>query len=248
MNDMIAEDLLTAQEELQEKNDEIKRLKEKFEKFHNLVEDLHATPFTGIASGGFGGEWEAEDKQLRNRIEQSSVEFAAEDTHVVDASVSTGVESSLRDQLAEEQRQRQALEVELQNTKDQYEARLKAAETLASSHIEAEKQCAEAAQNALNEQMNRMDIDSRSQEQNQQLIANYEAEIQEQRQRCNQFKKMSERLTTQFKQAVDAKRELERSNQELRHTIEDMKSTIAALQLHIREYRMPGSFADGGSQ
>jgi chromosome segregation ATPase len=255
MKDMMAEDLLTAQEEVQERDDEVKRWREKAEKFQNQVKELRTRQTLragGASSPSLGGannaKLEAENRQLRQQVDQLTVELAQKDTQLVNASVSTNMESMLRNQLAEEQKLREAAEADLKNTQDHYELRLKEAERLANTQIEAEKQRAQATENALNEQMNRMDIDSTSQQQNQQQIATYEAEIRDQRQRCNQFKKTSERLTTQVKQAVDAKRDLERSDQEMRHTIEDLKSEIAALQLQIRDNRMPSSFSEGGPQ
>lgn len=257
MKDMMAEDLLNTQDEVEERDNEIQRLKDKVEKFQNQVKELRTRQSLRAGGGASSpsslagantAKLEAENRQLRQQIDQLNIDLAQKDTQIVNASASSGEETMLRSQLAEEQKRRQAAEAELQNTKTHYEDRLKNAEILAHTQIEAEKQRLQAVENQLSEQMNRMDIDSSNQQQNQQQIAGYEDQIRDLRQRCEQFRKTSERLTTQIKQANDAKRDLERSEQDSRHTIEDMKSQIAALQLQIRDYRMPGSFNEGGPQ
>lgn len=283
IKDMMAEDLLTAQEEVQEKDDELRKFskevwawRNKAEKLSNQVKEqktgqsLIGTETISTSTREVNAKREAEQMQMRQQIEQLTAALAEKDAQLIEkASVATRSEDQLqssireaqlhfeleleqkedqlRSQLAEEQKLRQAAEADLKSTQDHYESRLRETEQLASIQIEEEKKRAQATESALNEQMNRMEIDSTSQQQHKQLIATYEAKIRDQHQRCNQFRRTSERLTTQIKQAVEAKRGLERSDQEMRQRIEDMKSQIAALQLQLRDYRMPGSFSEGPS-
>lgn len=283
MKDMMAEDLLTAQEEVQEKEEELRKTSEevwawrdKAEKLSNQVKEqktgqsLKRTEAISTSTREFNAKREAELIQMRQQIEQLTSALTEKDTQLIEkASLATGAEDQLqssireaqlhfeselkqmedqmRAQLTEEQKLRQAAEADLKSTKGHYESKLRETEQLASTQIEDEKKKSQSIESALNEQMNRMEIDSTNQQQHEQLIATYKAEIRDQRQRCNQFRRTSERLTTQIKQAVEAKRDLEHSSQEMRQRIEDMKSQITGLQLQLRDYRMPGSYSEGPS-
>lgn len=283
IKDMMAEDLLTTQEEVQEKEDEVRKIskevwawRDKAERLSSQVKEqktrqsLMGTETISASTREVNVKREMEQMQMHQQIEQLTAALAEKDAQLIEkAYVAAGSEDQLqssiqeaqlrfdlelkqkedqlRSQLAEEQKLRQAAEANLKSTKDYYESRHRDTEQLASTKIEEERKRSQATESALNDQMNRMEIDLTSQQQQEQLVATYEAEIRDQRQRCNQFKKTSERLTTQMKQAVEAKKDLERSDQEMRQRIEDMKSQIAAHQLQLREYRMPGAFSEGPS-
>ena len=74
------------------------------------------------------------------------------------------------------------------------------------------------------------------------LAAEQEGRVNDQHQCVEQFRRMSERLTTQVKQANLAKRGLEQSEQAMRQQVEDMKSQITALRRQQHSNNMPGSF------
>ena len=283
IKDMMAEDLLTTQEEVQEKEDEVRKIskevwawRDKAERLSNQVKEqktrqsLMGTETVSASTREVNAKKETEQLQMRQQIKQLTAALAEKDAQFMEkAYMVTGSEdqlqSSIREaqlrfdlelkqkegqlrlELAEEQKLRQAAEAELNSTKDYYESRHRDIEQLASTKLQEEKKRSQATESALNDQMNRMEIDSMSQQQQEELVATYEAEIRDQRQRCNQFKKTSERLTTQIKQAVEARKDLERSDKEMRQEIEDMKSQIAAQQLQLREYRIPGAFLEGSS-
>ncbi len=88
-----------------------------------------------------------------------------------------------------------------------------------------------------------MEIDSAGNEELERLrrlAAEQEGRVDEQRQCAEQFRRMSERLTTQVKQANLAKRGLEQSEQMMRQQMDDMRSQLNASQ---QRKQMPGSFS-----
>jgi YD repeat-containing protein len=287
--DMMAEDLLTAHEKVQEiedklgeKSREVRTWREKAEKLSNEImeekrlaaetkQSLKRMEKMSTSTRGVEVRREEEQMQLRQQIEQLTAALAEKDSQLIEkASVATGSEDQLqsslqeaqlrfesglreaedrwRSLLAEEEKLRRAAEGDLRSMKDYYESRLKETEQRANSQIEEQQKRVHASETALQEQMNRMEVDSTSQQQLQRLIATHEAEMNEQRQRCNQFKRMSERLTAQIKQAAASKTNLEQTGHVMRHRIEDMKSEIAALQLQLRDYHTPGSFSGASSE
>jgi chromosome segregation ATPase len=226
MRSMMEEDLLQTQDELQEKAVEVERLSKQVHELNVKLAETDA------------------------RLKQTTAAPNNRDTEMHRSRLDVGIESKvdqLRSQLDEEQQSKYAAQAELKIARETFEKRLLEAERSASIQIEAEKKRAQAFELASNEQMNRMEIDSGNQQHHDQTIAKLEEEIREQRQRCNQFRKTSERLTTQIKQANDAKASLERSDRESQQRMEDMKSKIAALEVRVRGGQMPGSFSSGYS-
>lgn len=273
MKDMMAMDLLSKEDELEEALKEIGTLKKQVEE--QSIQLLEQKQRQSILAKGKAptpparestAKMQAEHMQMRQQIEQLSAVLAEKDAQL-SASAALAVntddqlqrsitetqmrlqselqqkESEFQTRFAEEQSLRQTAEAELTRTKIQYETQLKATLAL----VEEEKKHTQASELALNEQMNRMNLDSTSQQQHEQIVASYEEKLRDQRQRCEQFRRTSERLTTQIKQGTEIQRGLERSDQEMRQRVEDMKSEIGMLRSKLRDYRMPGSFGEDRS-
>ena len=231
MRDMIAGDLLTAQEELKEKDDELSKWSKEAWTWRDKAENLssqitkqkteqsliekEAISATGRKEKEIN---EAEQRRMQQQIDQLTAALAEKDAQLIrNAAVPTSSDEHLRSHSAKEQTPRQVAKADLRSTKG-----------------------------ALDEHTIRMETQSTSEKQHKQVIATYEAELRDQRQRCNQFRKTSERLTTQIKQANEAKRNFERSDTEMRQQIENLKSQVAALQTEPRS-PMPFSFSGGPS-
>lgn len=271
--DMMAMDLLSKEEDLEEALNEIGTLKSQVEE--QTVQLLQQSQRQSISAKGkvptppareSKAKLQAEHMQMRQQIEQLSAALAEKDLRLSPSAVppintndqlqrsmaetQTRLQSELQQKevqfhtrLAEEQRLRQTAEAELAQIKIQYETQLKATHAL----VEEEKKRTQASELALNEQMNRIDLDSTSHQQHEQVVASYEEKLQNQRQRCEQFRRTSERLTTQIKKGAEIQRDLEMSDQKMRQQVENMKSEIGMLRSKSQNYPIPGSFREDRS-
>lgn len=155
------------------------------------------------------------------------------------------VEDHWRSQVAEQEKLRQAVEGELHTSRDQYENRLRDVESQARSQIEGHQRRIQEVEAQLQGSAQQMEIDSGGNDERErlrQLVTEQEASINEQRQCAEQFRRMSERLTTQVKQANLEKRDLEHSEQTMRQHTEDLKAQIAASRRQQHTHKVPGSF------
>lgn len=233
----------------------------------SLVGGNASFPATREASG----RNEAELAQARQQVQQLTAALAesqallsAKDSTVptpeVDQQASTQetqrqfqeqlaqVEDHWRSQVVEQQNLRQAAESGLQNTREYYENKLRDVELQARSQIEEQQRRLQETETGLQEQLQQMEVDSGGNEELERLrrlTAEQEVRVNDQRQCAEQFRRMSERLTTQVKQANLAKRGLEQSEQAMRQQVEDMKSQMTALRRQEHNNKMPGSFQGG---
>jgi hypothetical protein len=137
---------------------------------------------------------------------------------------------------AEQHRLREASDANSNMMREYYENKLKSIETQVRSQVEAETR--------LQGGMQQMEIDSKDDEELDRLrrvTADQENRANDQHQCAEQYRRMSERLTTQVKQANSAMRGLEQSEQMMRQQMEGMKAEIRTLKLPHRG-NMPGAF------
>jgi len=268
--DMMADDLLTAQEQLQEKEEEFAKIskelwtwKDKAEKLSSeLSEQKNLKPHLGkrpvpVPVKDTSTAIQAENMRLRQQIEKLNTVVAEKDSQLQETAMMMTDSHSHSQSLIQEARQQWEAELSQKETQfklklEEQQRKCEAAEAQLQvqvqtgqqmmTQLEAEKNRAQLAELSLGEHAARMEVDSTSQQERAQLIDKYEAEIQDQRQRCEQFRRSSERLTSKMKQATETVKDLERSDHIMQQRVEDMKSQIAALQLQIRDYRMPGSY------
>lgn len=144
-------------------------------------------------------------------------------------------------QLSNEQKLRETAESNLRSVTERYETELKTTR----QKYKQQKRRLEKAETELQEHSQRMDIDSGSPEEVARLrglLDERNAAIEEQRRRVDQFRRMSERLTTQVKQATLAQRSAEQVEQGTRRQLEGMKAQVHASQMKNRGSVMPGAF------
>lgn len=155
------------------------------------------------------------------------------------------VEDRWRSQGVEQQKLLKAAEGSLHDTREYYENKLRDVELQARSHIEEQQRRLQEIEVSLQGRSQEMEVDSGGNEELERLrrlAAEQEGRINDQRQCAEQFKRMSERLTTQVKQANLAKRGLEQSEQAMRQQVEDMKSQVTASRRQSHKNNIPGSF------
>ena len=218
---MMEEDLLQIQDELQEKDDEVERL-------YKQIQELNAK----LAEA---------DARLKQSAATNNNRDPGMPRSRPDATAKAKIEQ-LRAQLEQEQKEKYAAQAELKIAQESFNERLLDAQHSANAQNEAVQKRAQASEIALNEHVGRMEIDSGNRQQHAQTIAKLEEEIRDQRQRCEQFRRTSERLTTQIKQVNDANAGLARSEREAQRRMEDMKSRITGLEGRLRDGSMPGSY------
>lgn len=151
-------------------------------------------------------------------------------------------ESLWRSQLEEQQRLREAAESSLQNAKDSHEIQMKEVQR----KYKGQKRQLEKAESELQTHSERMDIDSKDTEELgrlRSLVTQREGTILEERRRAEQFRRMSERLTTQVKQATMAQRNAEQLEQAAKRQLESMKPRGYPSQPRQGAGHMPGSFS-----
>ena len=281
--DAMADDVLKAQEGVEEKDEELSKMsrevwtwRDKAEKLSNDMADERRPAAQGRRSlvGGnarspvtreANGRNEAELAQARQQVQQLTAALAESDALLnaktstvhapeVDQQASTQeaqrqfqaqlaqAEDHWRSQALEQQKLRQAAEGGLHDTREYYENKLRDVESQARSQIEEQQRRLQETETGL---QGRMEVDSGGNEELERLrrlAAEQEGRVDDQRQCAEQFRRMSERLTTQVKQANLAKRGLEHSEQAMRQQVEDMRSQITAWPRQQNNNNMPGSF------
>lgn len=220
VKNMMEEELLQIQDELQDKDDEVERLYKQIQELNAKLAEADARLKQSAAMNG-----NRDPGMPRSRL---------------DATAKVKIEQ-LRAQLDEAQKEKFAAQAELKIAQESFDQRLLEAQQSANTQIEAVQKHAQS-ETGLNEQMGRMEIDSGNRQQHAQTIAKLEEEIQDQRRRCEQFRRTSERLTTQIKQVNDTNGNLARSEREAQRRMEGMKSRIAGLEGRLRDGSMPGSY------
>lgn len=220
MKNMMEDELLQTQDELQEKDDEVERL-------YKQIQELNA-------------KLAERDARLKQSAASNSRDSATPRSRL-DVTAKAKIEQ-LRAQLEEAQKEKFAAQAELKIAQESFEDRLLEAQHSADAQLEAVQKRAQSSENALSEQMGRMDIDAGNRQEHAQTIAKLEDEIQDQRERCEQFRRTCERLTTQIKQVNDSNAGLARSEREAQRRMEDMKSRITGLEARLRDTQMPGSY------
>lgn len=256
----LQEDVKEKDEELSKKLREVWTWREKAEKLSNdMANERHIAAqgrrslVGGTASSPMAKEAnnrnEAELAQMRQRIQEWTAALADSDALLsaksatvlapkVDQQASTQeaqrhfqaqlarAEDHWRSQVVEQQKLRQAAESSLHATGHFYENKLRDVESQARSQIEEQ-------QRRFQETETRIEVDSGGNEELERLrrlTAEQEGRVNEHRQCAEQFRRISERLTTQVKQANLAKRGLEQSEQAMRQQVETMKSQITVLR------------------
>lgn len=266
--DAMENDLLNAQEAVEEKDEALKKMsrevwtwREKAEKMSKDVADekrggakgrrsFAERPSSATTSREANGRTEVELAEARQEIQRLTSALAESQTLLrAKTPVSEFDQRSVQEQmepvesrLRSEEKLRRAAESSLRDTSIYYENKLRDVETQARIQIEEQQRRLEEAEIGLQGGLQRMEVDSAGNEELERLrrvATEQEGRIDEQRQCAEQFRRMSERLTTQVKQANLAKRGLEQSEQMMRQQMEDMRSQLQASQ---QRRHMPGSF------
>lgn len=131
---------------------------------------------------------------------------------------------------SQEQELRDAAEASLRNTKEEYEKKLREADERAGAQLTAMQKRAQEAETSLHEHATRVQEVGIDQESLTRRIQGLESEVQDQRSSCAWFKKNSERLSREIKEAEAARRQLEQSEYAVKRQVADLKSQITVLQ------------------
>jgi len=178
------------------------------------------------------------ESKLKEAEEQMAQEYAlrrrAETTLL-------SVEEELQANSRQEQELRRVSEASLQSTKEQYETKLREADERANILNVALQKHAQEAEALLQEQANRKAVEE-DHEHLQQRIRHLEAEMQDQRKRCEWFKGNSERLSREIKDRQDFAKTLEQSEYILKRQADDLRIQVAGLQQRFKMQQMPGSY------
>lgn len=148
--------------------------------------------------------------------------------------------NQLQDQCRSEQKLRRAAEGNLEGTRNYFEGQLKDMETQARTRIDEQQRQLQELQSS---GMQRMEVDLGNNEELERLrrvSAEQEQKMDELRQCSDQYRRMSERLTSQVKQMSTSQRNQEQSEQLMRQQRQPPKSQLGSAQMQIRS--MPGAF------
>jgi len=177
-----------------------------------------------------------QDKQLQFEIKLKEAEERMAQEHAV----RRGAEAtllSMREELEAHSRQEQELrrtvDASLQSTKEQYEAKLREADERANALNVVLQERAQEAEALMQEHANRMAVEV-DHEHLLRRIRSLEAEMQEQRQRCDWFKRNSERLSREIKDRQAAAKALEQSEYVLKRQADDLRAQVAGLQQRFK--------------
>ena len=174
---------------------------------------------------------QAEERLREQLVQEQELRRAAEAT-----TEKLGKSSS------QEQELRQAVETSLRITKEEYERKLRAAAEHAGAQLTEMQTRAQEAEASLQEHATLAQEVGLDQENLTRRIQGLESEVQDQRQSCSWFKKNSERLSRDIKEAEAARRQLEQSEYAVKRQVADLKSQVAALQSRRRMETVPGAY------
>jgi len=199
--------------------------------------DAEMTEKVSLAAGATHDKWQAtmQEKQLqfetklKENEERMSAQLAQEQElrRVTEATLHEMTEK-LTTNSSQEQELRRVAESSLQSTKEQFEAKLREATERAGVQIAELQKRALEAEASLQEHTNRMEVQV-DHEPLLQRISSLEAEVQNERQRCDWFKKNSEKLSRKIKETQAAWRVLEQSECVLKRQLDDLKSQVMPL-------------------
>ncbi len=136
----------------------------------------------------------------------------------------------------QEQELRHAAEASLRTTKEAFEVHLREA----SERTEALQRRVQDAEASLQEHKNYVQGAAIHQKNLIHRIHELESEVQNQRKACDFFKKNSERLSREIKQADAARRQLEHSEHVGKRQVADLKLQVEVLEQRQRRETMPG--------
>ena len=142
----------------------------------------------------------------------------------------------------QEQELRHAAEASLRITREGYETKLREADERAVVQLAEMQKRALGAETSLQEHTARVQEVGLDQENLTRRIQGLESEVQDQRQSCAWFKKNSERLSRDIKDAEAARRQMDQSEYAVRRQVADLKSQVNALQPRRRMEPMPGAY------
>ena len=279
--DAMADDMLKIQEELDEKDEELKKMSREVwtwrEKAETLINDktgprgrraLVGAEASSLAGRESTARMEQELAQAREQVQQLTASLAESNAllsaKTVTATVaqvdqnalmyeaqresratSTQAEEHWRSEAIEQQKLRQAAEDGLQSTKSYYEVKIRSVESQGQEQLREQQRRLHDAEAALRDRSQQMEIDSGGSEELDQLrrqAAELQTRVDDQHQCVERFRRMSERLTTQVKQAKFDRQNLEQSEQTMRRHIEDMRTQAGAYRGHFQSKPMPGAF------
>ena len=269
--DAMENDLLNAQEALEESEEALKKMsrevwtwREKAERVPKDTADekrlgaqgrrsFAERPSSASSSREANNKTEAELAEARQEVQRLASALTESQTRLsamgsfspaadVDQRQAQAQMEQLESRLRSEEKLRRAADASLHDTSAYYQEKLKEVEMQARTQIEQQQRRIQEAEAQLQGGLQRMDVDSGDNEELERLrklTAEHERKVDEQRQCAEQYRRMSERLTTQVKQANLAKRGLEQSEQMMRQQMEDTRAQLNASQ---QRRHMPGSF------
>ena len=151
-----------------------------------------------------------------------------------------------RDQMGkstnQEQELRHAAEASLRIAKEEYEAKFREADQRAVAQLAEMQKRALGAETSLQEHTARVQAVGLDTENLTRRIQGLESEVQSQRTSCAWFKKNSERLSRDIKDAEAARRQMEQSEYAVKRQVADLKSQVNALQPRRRMDAVPGAY------
>ncbi|KAL8834148.1 MAG: hypothetical protein Q9170_003895 [Blastenia crenularia] len=168
------------------------------------------------------------EERLQAQISQAQEQRRVAEETVHAARVKLDAQSGQQEQ---DQSLRHAAETSLRTT---YEAQLRESSALTAS-LQNRLQDAEAS---LHSQSNNT---TTQQENLLRRVGELESGVQDQRKACDYFKKNSERLSREIKEADAARRILEQSEYVAKRQVADLKAQVAAVQQRRREEGVPGA-------
>jgi hypothetical protein len=264
--DIMEVEFLKLQEDVEEKDEQLSKLSKEIWTWKDIAESRANSAAQERSSKDVNDTSEIELAQARQEIQRLTAALAeseaAIDQHataassprsnspVADSPVGEGelrllfesrlaeAQEELRNQVNEEHKLRVAAEGSLQSAREYYENKMKEVEQQAQTSIAEQQQSFQEAFSA-SQPVSIDSVDAGEIEALRGRVNDLETRIREQHRCTEQYRRMSERLTTQVKQANMEKRTVEQSEQMLRRQLEDSR-----LQRHTsqRHQQMPGSY------
>ena len=229
--DAMEDDLLKSQDDLEMKDKELTRLAGDVNIWKEKANDLSRQALQARRTAGVAYQTDQE-----TAVQQDQTELHRQLAQV---------QESCRSRVAEEKGLREAAEATLVQTKEDYEVKLRDIESQARAHMEVQQQQLLQAQTELQGQTEKMDVDFGSNgdvEHLRKVNAELETRINEQYRCTEQFKRMSERLTSEVRQAKQAEKSVPRPDTDWRQA-EAVTSRMNTSLRSQPQMNMPGSFS-----
>ena len=213
---------------------------EELSSLRRQVEQLTADKEAQTQSIGSQSTTELVD--LRKQVTQLKSTISEKDAELTKKAAVAADSLQMGENTNQEQELRHAAEASLRTTKEEYEVKLREADQRAGVQLAEMQKRAQAAENSLQEHTSRVQDVGSDQDKLQKRIHGLESELQDQRKCCAWFKRNSERLSREIKEAEAARRQMEQSEYAVKRQVADLKSQVNALQSRRGMGTMPGAY------